>query len=37
LFPALAPSAWRETEREQRKDGLSGLAYDFVTLERTAR
>jgi len=37
LFPGIVPGDWRETEREQRKDGLSGLAYDFVTLERTAR
>src|SRR5579859_3094142 len=34
FFPLLSPNDWRETARESHKDDLSGLAYDFVTLER---
>ena len=36
FFPLLSPRDWRETVRENHKDELSGLAYDFVTLERRA-
>lgn len=36
FFPALGPEDWREILRENHKDDLSGLAYDFVTLERRA-
>ena len=34
FFPPLEPGDWRETVRENHKDSSSGLAYDFVTLER---
>jgi dihydrofolate reductase len=34
FFPVLGPSDWRETACENHKDGASGLAYHFVTLER---
>jgi dihydrofolate reductase len=34
VFPSLAPNDWHETTRENHVDELSGLAYDFVTLER---
>jgi dihydrofolate reductase len=37
FFPPLEPGDWRETVRENHKDSSSGLAYDFVTLERSSR
>lgn len=37
FFPPLEPGEWRETVRENHKDASSGLAYDFVTLERWAK
>lgn len=36
-FPALHSGEWQESERLRRKDPANGLAYSFVTLERTAR
>jgi len=34
FFPPLRPGDWREISREKHNDAVSGLAYDFVTLER---
>ena len=36
IFPPLRPGDWREISREKHNDAVSGLAYDFVTLERRA-
>jgi dihydrofolate reductase len=36
-FPALRSGQWRESERVRGKDPSTGLAYSFVTLERSAR
>ena len=37
FFPPLASGDWLEISREKHNDTVSGLAYDFVTLERKAR
>lgn len=36
-FPALPPGEWRESERLLGQDAATGLAYSFLTLERTGR
>ena len=35
LFPEVNPAEWKESYRESREDAASGLAYHFITLERS--
>ena len=34
-FPEIDSAEWRESQRESREDAASGLAYQFITLERS--